>query len=163
MIHAAAFLFITAMTLPLFAADTRSIIDDVIRMQHAGVADENIIEFVHKTDGRFTVSADDIIALSDAKVPRTVIKAVLDEADERNGVSRDDRNREVVRDRTAVVVAPSVYPYYYDPFYYYGYDPFWWGPRFSVGLRFGGYYGGYHGYHGGGSRGGSHGGHRGHR
>jgi hypothetical protein len=78
------------------------------------------------------VSADDVIDMADAKVPRTVIKAVLDEAD-----SRGDNSRPVER-RTVVV--PSYYggwygPSYYNPWYY---DPFWYPyPRFSVGIGFG--------------------------
>jgi hypothetical protein len=153
-IRAVAVLFVSAMTLPLFAADGRNIVDEVIKMQRAGVAEENIMDFVHRSDGRFTVTADDVIALSDAKVSRTIIKAVLDEADVRNGV---DNRRE--SDRETVVVSPRVvYPYYYDPFFY---DPFWYGSRVSLGFRFGGYYGGHYGGGHSGHRGG--GGRHGHR
>ena len=112
-----------------------------------------IIQFVQKTDGRFDVTADDLIAMADAKMPRTIIKAVLDESDVRSG-------REGVRDTraasTTVVVERPYYNSWYDPWYY---DPFWYGPRLSFGFGFGrSFYGGYRnfgGFHGGG-------GHRGH-
>lgn len=139
-----AFLFALLLATPLFAASKANIVDDVIRMQRAGVAEENIVEFIHKSDGRFDVTADDVIALTDAKVSRTVIHALLEERDTRNG----GREREE-RVTTRVVAAPywGLGYGFYDPFWY---DPFWYGPRVSVGLRFGGYYGGHFGGHRGG-------------
>src|SRR5262249_11053665 len=141
-------LFAALLTLPAFAIDTTAtvaadrdrnrdvnIVDEVIRMWKSNVAEDDIIAYVRKADTRFVVTADDWIAMSDAKVPRTVIKAVLDEADYRGDRSRSDGRR-------AVVVRP--YPYYggwygpgwYDPWYY---DPFWYGysPRISIGFGVG--------------------------
>lgn len=159
-----AILLVSLIAVPMFADNRGSIVDDVIRMTRSGVPEESIIDFVHKTDGRFDVSADDMIAMTDAKVSRFVMKAVLDEADARDGreTPRDVRDRSTTR----VVVSPRVVvgsPYYYDPFYY-GYDPFWYGPRFGFGISFGHYWGGGHhfgGGHwgGGGHHGGGHGRH----
>jgi len=146
-------LFAVLLTLPAFALDTRdndrkdndrnaNIADEVIRMWKSNVAEDEIISYVRKADAHFAVTADDVIAMSDAKVPRTVIKAVLDEADYRGDTSRPAQRR--------VVVAPAPYygyygPAYYDPWYY---DPFWYGygPRISVGFGFGysRFYGGRH-------------------
>jgi hypothetical protein len=137
---------LTAAAVPAFALDatadrnanTRatSVVDEVIRMWKSNVPEEDIMAFVHKAD-RFSVSADDIIDMTDAKVPRTIIKAVLDEGDAR-GDGRYSYDR-----RSTVYVAPAPYygyygyygrPYY-DPWYY---DPFWYGyPRFSVGIGLG--------------------------
>ena len=139
---------------PLLAArrDT-NVVDDVIRMQKAGVAEDEIVAFVHKGEARFDVTADDMIALHDAGVSRNVIKAILDEADNRG--ERRDSDRYRGRSYAYSYSAPPVYygywgvPYYYDPFYSpYYYDPFWYGPRISVGFGFGfgGYWGGYRGY-----------------
>ena len=148
-------LFALLISTAAFALDDRSdrndrdrnanVVDEVMRMWKANVAEDDIIAYVHKADTRFTVTADDVIAMSDAKVPRTVIKAVLDEAD-----YRGDRSRPVER-RSTVYVSPYPYyggyygPAYYDPFY----DPFFYGPRFSfgVGVGFGHFRGGFRGGH----------------
>ena len=147
-------LLITAAALPALALDDRSdrndrndrnanVVDEVIRMWKANVAEDEIIAYVHKANTRFAISADDVIDMSDAKVPRTVIKAVLDEAD-----YRGDRSRPV--ERRTVVVSPYYNGwygpgYYYDPFY----DPWFYGPRFSfgVGVGFGHFRGGFRGGH----------------
>jgi hypothetical protein len=135
----ATLLFVT----PLFAIDdadraprtdrnrrTVVVVDDVIRMSAAGVADDAIISYVRNTRDNFDVTADDIIAMTDAHVSKDVVKAVVDES-----AARKDRRG--ARDRRYFVAAP--YPYYYDPFYY---DPFWYGPRFSFGFGFGPRFGG---------------------
>jgi hypothetical protein len=151
-VHALSVLLLVLAASPLFATartSDRNIVDDVIRMQRANVDEDAIIQFIQKSDARFDVSADDLIALSDAKVSRSVMKVLLDESDNRNG-------RVAQRDtRTRVVVAPSAY---WDPWYY---DPFWYSPRVSIGFGFGGFgFGGYRGgfYRGGGHFGGGHGG-----
>lgn len=160
---------------PLFAARrSTNIVDDVIRMQKSGVAEDEIVAFVHKGDSRMDVTADDMIALHDAGVSRAVIKAILDESAAR-GERRDGdryRNDYGYRDdgyaysysAPRVVYGYGGWPYFYDPFYSpYYYSPFWYGPRVSIGFNFGfgryyGYRGGYRGnYHGGGGF------HRGHR
>jgi hypothetical protein len=106
------------------------IVDEVIRMSAAGVADDAIISYGRNTRDSFDVTADDIIAMTDAHVSKDVVKAVVDES-----AARKDRRG--TRDRRYFVAAP--YPYYYDPFYY---DPFWYGPRFSFGFGFGPRFGG---------------------
>ena len=138
---AAVALLIAAVAAPLSAAERApSIVDEVIRMWKANVGEEEIIAYVHKADARFSVSADDVIDMADAKVPRTVIKAVLDEAD-----SRGDRSRPVERRRAYVSPYYGGWygPAYYDPWYY---DPFWYRPRVFVGFNFGygRFYGGRH-------------------
>jgi hypothetical protein len=124
---------------PLFAAErdrtpVPTLIDDVIRMSKAGVGEEAIIEFVRKSNERVDVTADDLIALTDAQVSKNVIRAVIDLADERDGRSRS-------RSRTRVIVEPR---YAYSPYWGWGdpfYDPFWYGPRLSFGFGFGYPYG----------------------
>jgi hypothetical protein len=130
----AVLLFITAV--PLFAAERR-LVDDVIRMSKAGVSDDAIIVFVQNTRGAVDVSADDIIAMTEAGLPKPLIKAVVDEAARR-------RNNHQTYGYGA---PPPMYygygaPYYYSPYYYY--DPFWYGPR--VYLGFGGFFGGHRGF-----------------
>lgn len=113
---------------PLFALDTpdrntrterhdrTTVIDDVIRMSQAGVSDDAIIRFVREEREHFVVNADVIIALTNAKVSKPVLEAVMDA-----GYSPEAR-RDADR-RTTVVVSPYVAydpwfsPYYYDPFF----------------------------------------------
>jgi hypothetical protein len=160
---------VALIAVPLFAASA-NLVDDVIRMYKSGVPEDAIIQFVQKANTRFDVNADDLIALSDAKVPRTVIKAVLDEADVRNGRENVRDTRTADGSRTTVVVSPGYgygyygyAPYWYDPWFY---DPFYYGGRFSVGVNFGhfgggGFRGGHSGggHSGGGHSGGGHGHH----
>jgi len=156
LISAVAVLLFIAAAAPVFALDsdprarqtTATLVDEVIRMSQAGVADEDIIAYVHKTRDRYDVTADDLIALTNAKVSKAVIHALVDEADVRNGDG--DRRRE-----TRTVIEPALYvgsPWFFDPFYYY--DPWWYQPRLSLSFGFGRYYGGYHGYRGGHGHGG---------
>ncbi len=139
-IHAVAALFLLLVAAPLFAVQ-RNAVDEVIRMSRAGVAEDTILDYIAKTDARITVTGDDIIAMTEANVPKAVIKAVVDAADAR----RNYRDRSYASPRV-VVAAP--YPYYYDPYYYY--DPFWYRPSISLGFAFGGYgrfHGGFRGGH----------------
>lgn len=118
-----------AMAAPVFAVNrTVMVVDDVIKMTKAGVADDAIIAFVKKTAEPFEVNGDDVIAMNDAHVSSAVIKAVIDESAVR---MRDDR-----RDSRRVYVTPGFYSPYYDPFYYGYYDPFWYGPRVFVGFGY---------------------------
>jgi hypothetical protein len=142
-IHAVAALFLLLVAAPLFAVQ-RNAVDEVIRMSKAGVAEETILDYVEKTDARIVVTGDDIIAMTDANVPKSVIKAVVDASAAR----RDYRDRSYVSPRVVVST-----PYYYDPYYYY--DPFWYRPSISLGFGLG--FGGYRGF-----RGGFVGGHHGH-
>ena len=144
---------LTAAAVPALALDNdrnannraTNVVDEVIHMWKSNVAEEDIIAYVRKVDTRFYVSSDDIIDMTDAKVPRTVIKAVLDEADRRDdGRGYSDR-------RSTVYVAPGPYygyPYYYGPAYYdpWFYDPYFYGPRVSLGFGFG-FRGGFRGGH----------------
>jgi len=146
--HLLVALLLTFAAVPLFAARRgTNIVDDVVRMQKAGVAEDEIIAFVHKGDSRFDVNADDMIALHDAGVSRAVIKAILDESDAR-GERRDSYRRSDYGYSDGYygtsVYAYGGYPYYYSPYYY---DPFWYGPRVSLGFNFGfgRYYGGFRG------------------
>jgi hypothetical protein len=149
-IHAVAALFLVLVAAPLFAVQ-RNVVDEVIRMAKAGVAEENILEYIDKTDARIVVTGDDVIAMTEANVPKAVIKAVVDAADARRD-QRDYRDRSYSSPR--VVVATP----YYDPYYSYYYDPFWYRP--SLYLNFGGFYGGgFRGGFGGGHGGGHHGRH----
>jgi hypothetical protein len=133
--------FLVAAATPLFALDeanrtdrgrrTVLVVDEVIRMSQAGVGDDAIISYVRHTREPFDVSADDIIALTDARVSRDVVKAVVDEA-----AAWKDRDRDRRGDRAGRVYV-TAYPYY-DPFFYpYYYDPFFYGPRFFVSFGFG--------------------------
>lgn len=142
--------FLLLLAVPLFAEERdrtprRTLVDDVIRMSTSGVDEQAIVDFVRKSDSRDEVTADDLIALTDAKVSKNVIRAVIEQADERDGTrsrgSRETRERVVYR------------PYYassywgWDPWYY---DPFWYGPRLSVGFGWGSPYYGRGFYRGGG-------------
>src|SRR6266851_10320662 len=53
------------MAVPLFASERR-LVDDVIRMSKAGVSEDAIIVFVQNTRGSVELSADDIIAMTEA-------------------------------------------------------------------------------------------------
>ena len=166
-LHAVAALFLLLVAAPLFAVQ-RNVVDEVIRMARAGVAEETILEYIDKTDARIVVTGDDVIAMTEANLPKAVIKAVVDAADTRRD-RRDYRDRSDSSPR--VVVAAPYYGYgngygygygsgygsgYYAPYYY---DPFWYRPSLYLNFGFGGYYG--RGFHGGGFRGGSRGGSRG--
>jgi hypothetical protein len=162
-IRAVAVLLVALAAVPLFAV-SRNPVDDVIRMYKSGVPEEAIIQFVQKADNRFDVSADDLIAMADAKIPRTIIKVVLDVSDVRNGRSdvHDSRGPEP-SPATMALEGSDVYdyPWYYGyPEYY---DPYWYG-GFGLGFVAGGpFFGGFHGGGGfrGGHGGGGHGGHGG--
>ena len=113
------------------AKRTVIIVDEVIRMSKAGVGDDEIIAFVQKSREPFDVTGDDVIAMTDEKVSRVVVKAVIDESASRMRSERSARDYD--RGRRTVYVSP----YVYDPFYY-SYDPFWYRPRFYVSFGFGG-------------------------
>ncbi|HEX3067884.1 MAG TPA: hypothetical protein VHX14_04865 [Thermoanaerobaculia bacterium] len=143
-IHAVAALFLVIVAAPLFAVQ-RNVVDEVIRMTRAGVAEDAMLDYVDKTDIRIAVTGDDVIAMTEANVPKAVIKEVVDSS----GRNKSYRDRGYVSPR--VVVAPS----YYDPYYYY--DPFYYRPSLYLGFGFGGFYGGgFRGGHFGGHGGGHH-------
>ena len=148
-------LLLLAVAAPAFAVRTVIVVDEVIRMTKAGVADDAIIAYVRQVPNAYEVNGDDVIAMNDARVSPAVMKFVIDDSAARMKDARsDDRSRTTTETRT-VYVRPAYatpYPYYYDP-YYYGYDPFWYSPRVYLGFGFGGFYGGrfgggFHGGHG---------------
>jgi hypothetical protein len=134
-LHAVAAMFVLMIAAPLFAVQ-RNVVDEVIRMSRAGVAEDTILDYIDKNDHRTVVTGDDVIAMTEARVPKSVIKAVVDSSDNR----RDDRDRGYAAPR---VVLATPYYGYYDPFY----NPFWYGPRLSFNFGFGrSYYGGFRGH-----------------
>lgn len=135
-IHTVAALFLLLVAAPLFAVQ-RNAVDEVIRMAKAGVSEDTMLEYVARTDAKIVVTGDDVIAMTDANVPKEVVKALVDAS----GNRRDYRDRSYASPR--VVVAA---PYYYDPYYYY--DPFWYRPSVFLGFGFGGgFRGGFRGHH----------------
>ncbi len=139
---------------PAFALDTAAeanrphrtviVVSDVIRMAQAGVSDDAIISYVDNYQHPFDITADDIIAMTDAHVSPAVIRAVQNTA-----ASWKQRAQSRPATRSTVFVAP-----YYDPWFYpYSYNPYFYGPPISFGIGFGFFHGGFHG----GFRGGFHG------
>jgi hypothetical protein len=111
-------------------------------MSRAGVSEDSIISFVQNTRGPIALSADDLIVMTDAGLPKDLIKAVVDESAARNSAQTYGRDRSY---GTAVQVYAAPYGYYpyaygYAPYYY---DPFFYGPRVSIGFGFGGFHGGF--------------------
>ena len=158
-IFVVAFLLISAV--PAFAVTrTVMVVDDVIRMSKAGVADDSIIAYVRKNAQPFEINGDDVIAMQEAHVSPAVMKFVIDEsaATMRDARRRDD-DRSYDSRQTTVYVAPGLYSPWYDPFYYgwypyYGYyRPYYGGAFIGIGVGFGR---GFHGGHGGGHFGGGH-------
>ncbi len=135
-IHTVAALFLLLIAAPLFAVQ-RNAVDEVIRMAKAGVSEDTMLEYIARTDAKIVVTGDDVIAMTDANVPKEVVKALVDAS----GNRRDYRDRGYASPR--VVVAA---PYYYDPYYYY--DPFWYRPSLYLGFGFGGGFRGHGGFRG---------------
>jgi hypothetical protein len=146
-------LLLLAVAAPAFAVRTVMVVDEVVRMSKAGVADGDIIAYVKKAPNAFEINGDDVIAMNDAHVSSTVMKFVIDESAERMKEDRRDDGRSSARQTSTVYVRPMVSPYYYDPYYYGYYSPYWYGPSAYFGfggIGFGGRFGG------GGFRGGRH-------
>ena len=120
--------------MPIFAG-TPNVAEDVIRLWQAKVGDDAIIAFVQGKRGEFAINADDIIAMSQARVSKAVIKAVIDEA----AVPREAEPIE------ALAAPPLRYPYSYS--YPYTYGPTLHG-FFGFGRTYGlyGHYGRYGGF-----------------
>lgn len=138
---AVAVLILVTFAVPLSAAQRR-LVDDIVRMSRAGVAEDSIISFVQNTRGPIDLTADDLIVMTDAGLPKGLIKAVVDESAARNSSQRYDRRDRGYAPSVQFYAAPYYSPYYspfYSPYYY---DPFY-GPRFSLGFGFGsGFHGG---------------------
>ena len=124
---------------PAFAVKrTVVMVDEVIRMSKAGVGDDEIISYIRKHDQAFDVTGDDVIAMTEAKVSKAVIKEVIDESAARmsrdRSIDREDRS-----DRRRVYIGVGIGGWGW-------YDPYWY-PRprvfFSVGSRWGWGYGYY--------------------
>src|SRR5205085_6745476 len=88
---------------PLFALDDASrdrrddrrgptVIDEVIRMSEAGVADSAIIAYVNNVREPFAVTADDLIALTNAHVSEAVIRSVQNDSSNRDANARYPRS-----------------------------------------------------------------------
>lgn len=135
-------LLLLAVAAPAFAVRTVIVVDEVIKMSKAGVADDAIIAYVKKAPNAFEINGDDVIAMNDAHVSSAVMKFVIDESAERMKEDRRDDGKS--HETRTVYVRPMVSPYDYDPYYYGYYDPFWYGPRayFGFGVGFGGRFGG---------------------
>ena len=142
-------LLLLAVAAPAFAIRTVIVVDEVIKMSKAGVADDDIIAYVRKAPNAFEINGDDVIAMNDAHVSSVVMKFVIDESAERMKEDRRDDGKS--RETTTAYVRPLVYPYYYDPYYYGYYNPYWYGPSayFGFGVGFGGRFGGggFRGHH----------------
>ena len=142
-------LLLLAVAAPAFAVRTVIVVDEVIKMSKAGVADDDIIAYVRKAPNAFEINGDDVIAMNDAHVSSVVMKFVIDESAERMKEDRRDDGKS--RETTTAYVRPMVSPYYYDPYYYGYYDPYWYGPRAFIGfgVGFGGGFGGggFRGHH----------------
>jgi hypothetical protein len=130
-----AFLLIAAV--PLFGLAT-NIIDDVIKMTRARVDQETIITFIQAEKKAFGVTADDMIALTNAHVSKEVVQALLDQSavlkqtpaaavgpatseGARNGEARETPPSEP----SVVVLPPPFIPDYLA-------DPFWYLPRLDM-------------------------------
>jgi hypothetical protein len=151
-ITALAVMFLLTAAAPLFAAQRR-LVDDIVRMSRAGVSEDSIITFVQNTRGPIDITADDLIVMTDAGLPRGLIKAIVDESAVRNSNNQRYRSDRSYSPSVAVYASPYYYPYYspfYSPYYY---DPFFYGPRVSIGFGFGG---GFRGGRGGGFHHGRH-------
>jgi hypothetical protein len=141
-------LLLLVVAAPAFAVRTVIVVDEVIKMSKAGVADDDIIAYVRKAPNAFEINGDDVIAMNDAHVSSVVMKFVIDESAERMKEDRRDDGKS--RETTSVYVRPMVSPYYYDPYYYGYYNPYWYGPSayFGFGVGFGGRFGGGGGFRG---------------
>lgn len=117
---------------PLFGLAT-NIIDDVMRMTRASVDDETIIAFVQGEQRAFEVTADDMIAMTNAHVAKKVVQALLDRSaalkqppartgePARSEGAAQDQAHEAPPPAPPVVVAvppPPVPDYLADPFWY---------------------------------------------
>jgi hypothetical protein len=152
-----AFILLLVVT-PLLAAQT-SLVDDVIRMSKVGVGDDAIIAFIQATRDRPAVTADDLIAMSEAGVSKAVIQAMLAAPVAPQAASgtptSDGAQAENPPDQAAppppytepppdqgVVVSVGVGCWVFDPPIYYGpygsiypsplWDPFWYQPRLDT-------------------------------
>jgi hypothetical protein len=115
------------------------LLDEVLRLSHAGISDDIILDQIAAWDFAFELSADDIIELRSLGVSEAVLEALI-----RTGAVEDDGYRSV---RTHVYFGAGYYsPWYAYPYAWAGYcDPF---PRlyatyyypFAYSVHFG-YYG----------------------
>lgn len=115
-----AVLFCLFAAAPLLAFnDNKGLVDEVIRMSRARVADDTIIEYILHTSGKYYVSVDDVIAMRDAEVSSRVARVVIEES----------RAREPEAERT--IAGPDRNP---TPPWTQFYDPWWFMPRMYKNL-----------------------------
>ncbi len=113
--------------MPLLAFDDNSgLVPDVIRMSQAGVGDDTIIAYILHTSGRFDVTADDVIAMTQANVSPKVIRALIDE-------SRNRIPPERPAEAQPGVMVPQVDRDPTPPWTAF-YDPWWFMPRMYTPL-----------------------------
>lgn len=115
---------------------------EVQAMVQAQVSDSIIVNQIQNSSSRYTLTADQIIALKTAGASDNVLNALITSV-----------NKAPVQTTTTVDQGPYVYPYVYvDPWPW----GWWgWGSYYGGGYYHGGHYGGGY-YHGGGYRGGGH-------
>lgn len=135
------FLAVAAVTLfvslPAWAADGKSVLDDIVRMHRAGVTESTILEWVAGNELEVNLSADDVVDLSKEGLTDSFIRELINLSPEPSGAT-----------------APPPVALYYPPSYYGSayYDPWYYPSRFYVNVGHGAGYGHGYGY----GRGGGH-------
>ena len=102
-------------------------------MVQAHVSDSIIVSQIQNSSTRYSLTADEIIALKNAGVSDAILNALINTA-----------SKPVVRTTTRVSQGPYVYPYVYagpSPWFWWGWGPFYYGGYDYDG---GYYHGGYH-------------------
>jgi hypothetical protein len=146
------------------ALNGRSMVSQSARIASgAPVGSKGVIEASHQADSsvvsawllergqRFSLSADDLVALADAGVPAAVTDAMVAVSNPNAfGVARADRANSLDDDEYPANRRRQVYlDPYYDPYGYgysrYGYPGYGYGSYYGGGYYGGGYYGGYYG------------------
>lgn len=161
-------LFAAVLAVPAFAA----VVDDAVRLATGGVSEEVMLSWAERQSG-YEITAADIVAMKDAKVPDRVVVALIKHAGapeiaaaepvERQEVIRREPvrgvEREVVRyvDSTPSVEyvstpGVSLVGSYYYPRYrsyrYYSYPRYYsYSPRYYYPRYYRGYYPRYYGYY----------------
>lgn len=98
---------------------------EVQSMVQAGVSDPVIVNQIQNSSTRYTLTADQIIALKNAGASESILNALI------TSVNKPPP----VQTTTTVDTGPTIYPYVYvDPW------PWWgWGPYYRGGYYHGGY------------------------
>ena len=114
---------------------------EVQAMVQAHVSDDVIVNQIQNSSTRYTLTADQIIALKTAGVSAAILNALI------NSV-----NKAPLESDTSVYYDPYGYPYLYVdpwpwPWYWWGWGPYYYGGYYYHGCYYGGHYYGGH-YHG---------------